>query len=491
MMDLTLLYYTANVIPEPFAKRIRSHLCAVAGPGLRIISVSQKPLEIDFGHNICVGDIGRSTYNIYKQILIGAKEARTDYVACCEDDSLYTNEHFSYRPPLDTFAYNVNRWNLDQSGVFFKRNRAGMCMCIAPRKLLIQTLEERFAKFPECPVQREDLRGFGEPGRYEHLLGLTPVKMETFQTTLSTITISHHTGLGGRRKILPNDEVTDKIEFWGYAKDVWKRFVEGPKITVKPYLRKNTERTDLHGYDTICANLRDIYLWSNNEDIKTKARIALRMAKSMHNKLVEYKTNKESPVIQAERLIWEKAGIKVKDSLPFTPTNSFDRSDLANLFGQLGYKRGAEIGVYEGDYSKVLCENIPGLELLCVDPWKRYAGRETDARMERKYQRAQNKLKDYNVTFVRSTSQLAAAQLPIRSLDFVYIDALHDFDNVMLDIILWTPKVRTDGIVAGHDFFNFYRGGVIDAVQAYTRAHGIQNWYVTTEQYPSWFWVAR
>ena len=35
----------------------------------------------------------------------------------------------------------------------------------------------------------------------------------------------------------------------------------------------------------------------------------------------------------------------------------------------MGYQRGAEIGVFYGDYSEELCEGIPGLELYCVDRW--------------------------------------------------------------------------------------------------------------------------
>lgn len=39
------------------------------------------------------------------------------------------------------------------------------------------------------------------------------------------------------------------------------------------------------------------------------------------------------------------------------------------------------------------------------------------------------------------------------SLDFVFIDAAHDYDNVLQDIIHWYPKVKSStGIIAGHDY---------------------------------------
>ena len=38
------------------------------------------------------------------------------------------------------------------------------------------------------------------------------------------------------------------------------------------------------------------------------------------------------------------------------------------------------------------------------------------------------------------------------SLDFVFIDASHDYDSVKKDIEMWYPKVKKGGILAGHDY---------------------------------------
>lgn len=97
MNDLTLIYYTSNTNPEYFAGNVRNHLLQVTEGKIPIISVSQKP--IDLGKNICAGEIGRSLYNLYRQVYTGALEAKTKYVALCEDDTLYNMEHFRHRPP--------------------------------------------------------------------------------------------------------------------------------------------------------------------------------------------------------------------------------------------------------------------------------------------------------------------------------------------------------------------------------------------------------
>jgi len=52
------------------------------------------------------------------------------------------------------------------------------------------------------------------------------------------------------------------------------------------------------GHHTICQMLRDIYILTDNEDIKLKCRIAMAMAKSMHNKLKQYKEAKDNGLPQ-------------------------------------------------------------------------------------------------------------------------------------------------------------------------------------------------
>ena len=77
------------------------------------------------------------------------------------------------------------------------------------------------------------------------------------------------------------------------------------------------------------------------------------------------------------------------------------------------------------------------------------------------------------------------------SLDFIHIDANHKFDFVMEDLIGWAKKVRSGGIISGHDYFNWTGGDVVLAVDTYTRAHKIKDWFITNEPIPSFFWVKK
>lgn len=185
---------------------------------------------------------------------------------------------------------------------------------------------------------------------------------------------------------------------------------------------------------------------------------------------------------------------KRSDHIPPVRCKNFKREHLALLFNELGYKTGAEVGVAFGDYSELLCKSIPGLNLYCVDPYIPYKRGETLLRgveeQENRMATAHTRLiNPFGVTFIRKEGYEAAKDIPDNSLDFVYIDGDHSFDYVMLDLIAWTRKVRPGGIVSGHDFYRFRGAGVVDAVEAFTHAHQVHEWFVCDEREVSWFWA--
>ncbi len=225
MGDISIIYYSANTISDKFYQHTKDALLKAAGE-IPIISVSQKPM--DLGKNICIGDIGQSNINIYKQVLIGAKEATTEYVAMAEDDTLYHESHFKFRPSERTFGYNMNKWSIftwSEPPIFSNRGRMTLNALIAPRKLLIEALEERFTKYSKDEMI--PLKFWGELGRYEEHLGVKVQPTEQFQSEIPIIMFSHPEALNykqqGERKKLGMERLF-KLPYWGEASEIVKLY---------------------------------------------------------------------------------------------------------------------------------------------------------------------------------------------------------------------------------------------------------------------------
>jgi len=217
MNNISLIYYTANLAHDYFAKNVRDRLIEDA-QGKPIISVSQKP--IDFGENIYAEGFIPCLHNVYKQILIGAKKAKTKYVACCEDDTLYGPEHFEYEPPENTFCYNINHWYIRPGGRFYKIAHRIMGQCIVSTEYMVETLETRFEKYPN----NVHITGaFGELGIGEHKLGLPEVGIGVFETEIPPIAFKHRYGLSGIRKIPERYSQCEELPYWGNAKELWDK----------------------------------------------------------------------------------------------------------------------------------------------------------------------------------------------------------------------------------------------------------------------------
>lgn len=165
----------------------------------------------------------------------------------------------------------------------------------------------------------------------------------------------------------------------------------------------------------------------------------------------------------------------------------FHRNDLAQLFAELGFKRGVEVGVAEGNYSEVLLKANPECYLLLVDPWEAYKENPQNKTKDKHgfaYQEMLRKTNPYpNVQIYPDTSMAATETVSYNSLDFCYIDGNHLFDYVMQDLIEWSKRVRSGGIVSGDDYYaldqkRWIGGGVVEAVNAYVGAHRISPWFV-------------
>ena len=122
----------------------------------------------------------------------------------------------------------------------------------------------------------------------------------------------------------------------------------------------------------------------------------------------------------------------------------------------------AEVGVQRAFFAYELLSRCPGItSYLGVDLWATQASYDDGANVDnstqgRIYDEARERLKPFGDRWRlwRQDSISAAAQVPDGSLDFVYLDARHDYRSVQDDILAWAPKVRSGGILAGHDYID-------------------------------------
>ncbi len=162
------------------------------------------------------------------------------------------------------------------------------------------------------------------------------------------------------------------------------------------------------------------------------------------------------------------------------------RDDLPGFFKEMGFSVGAEIGVDKGEFSEKFARS--GLSLYAIDPWKSYSDYKDSRgqqRLDFLYEHTKRVLAPYQkCTVVRKTSMEAVKDFEDGSLDFVYIDGNHQLRYVIEDLTEWSKKVRTGGVVCGHDYIYTNprtQAGichVIYAVNAFTQAYKIHDWYL-------------
>jgi hypothetical protein len=145
--------------------------------------------------------------------------------------------------------------------------------------------------------------------------------------------------------------------------------------------------------------------------------------------------------------------------------------------------------VAEGNYSEVLLKANPTCELLLVDPWHAYSDNpqnKTKEKHEYAYNEMKRKVENYPSVQIHVGDSMGVVLTPPvneKPLDFCYIDGNHSFDFVMQDLIEWSKRVRSGGIVSGDDYYaldqkRWVGGGVVEAVQAYVNAHRIPIWWL-------------
>jgi hypothetical protein len=142
--------------------------------------------------------------------------------------------------------------------------------------------------------------------------------------------------------------------------------------------------------------------------------------------------------------------------------------DFDNIYKEMVEKASdqshfVEVGSWKGKSAAFMCVEIinskKNIKFDCIDIWTG-AGEigeydnDLSVKHQTLYEEFLQNMKPVSGYFtpIREWSDKAAVLYEDESLDFVFIDAGHSYENVLADISAWLPKIKSGGTIAGHDY---------------------------------------
>jgi glycosyltransferase involved in cell wall biosynthesis len=197
----TIIYYTASKEKEAFEKSVTDQIIRAKGT-LPIISVSQKPL--DFGKNICVGEMPHCYESAFKQVKIGCEAADTEYVIMTESDVLYPEKgYFDFIPTDPTVVYTYDNvwmlWNRINRTRFYKHGTTAGSIILS-RKYYLERLKDNMPNFQDPKIKWVWFSG-------EPMINVKTRQGVSFGTTLT-----------------PGVKPVSEFPYWGTVEDVKRNY---------------------------------------------------------------------------------------------------------------------------------------------------------------------------------------------------------------------------------------------------------------------------
>lgn len=162
---------------------------------------------------------------------------------------------------------------------------------------------------------------------------------------------------------------------------------------------------------------------------------------------------------------------------------------VTHLFQQQETIVGLEIGVASGWTMNHFLQNLSNLQLTGIDPYIGYMDgniKIAQEMLDAQYLAAQDNISDFapRGKILRGYSQDFVNLFEDKSLDYIFIDGDHSYEGALRDCELFFPKIKSNGIFAGHDW-SF--DGVQKAVNEFKDKNGSPNIRMIKEDV--WYWI--
>lgn len=166
------------------------------------------------------------------------------------------------------------------------------------------------------------------------------------------------------------------------------------------------------------------------------------------------------------------------------------RSELLNFIPRNSTV--AEVGVFKGDFSKIIYNTVKPYKMYLIDIFEGYMGSGNKDGENMEFVMLDDYfccLKDFfkneNVDIIKSRSSKALSEFSNDYLDFVYIDASHEYEDIANDLSIAFEKIKNNGYIGGHDYDEIRFPGVFKAVNEFLIENNQKISYITEDKLPS------
>lgn len=183
--------------------------------------------------------------------------------------------------------------------------------------------------------------------------------------------------------------------------------------------------------------------------------------------------------------------LKIYDPATEDPSYKASASDIVTLVKEYSNPVGIEIGVDEGSSTYWFLKSVPSLTLHGIDPYAGYIdwnGNDIDQDNRNRVRDGMiNKISEFSDRFTlhQKTSDSAVEDFKDGEYDFIFIDGLHEYDQVLKDCRNYYSKIKSGGVFSGHDYKVI--AGVTKAVDEFAAEVGIEVKYLPNKDV--WYWI--